>query len=250
MALTLILQKRKKNCEEILSKFREEVCRNANADVAPYAQTLAAEFRTWNKAWEKEIIKTLFLNLYANDVQALRRDLCKLDPPSVLCKLTAHGAAKAKFPQRALLLYCLYGVLPLYHRGDFASIVKICSQGMEPDWGKYEIDGKKHEMDQILSAFKEEICRNPDIDFAPLIVNEYGRMRDENVVSKPIWAGRSVAQERYHESGDVWRERWAPSTHRPRRPAPMPLWGVVFVYRRGFLRYHGDVYVTGAKTLG
>lgn len=178
MALALILHKRIKNCEAILSKFREEVCRNPDADVAPYTQMLGAEFRTWNKAWEKEIIKPLFLNLYANDFQALRRDLCKLDPPSVLCKLTAHGAAKAKFPQRALLLYCLYGVLSLYHRGDFASIVKICSQGMEPDWGKCEIDEKKHEMDQILPAFKEEISRNPDIDFVPLIVNEYRRMRE------------------------------------------------------------------------
>lgn len=59
MALALILHKRIKNCEAILSKFREEVCRNPDADVAPYTQMLGAEFRTWNKAWEKEIIKLL-----------------------------------------------------------------------------------------------------------------------------------------------------------------------------------------------
>ena len=66
MALALILHKRIKNCEAILSKFREEVCRNPDADVAPYAQTLEAEMRKSNKEREKKSIIKKLMKQYAH----------------------------------------------------------------------------------------------------------------------------------------------------------------------------------------
>lgn len=169
-------QRREKKCEVILSKLKEEVLRNPyanpNADVIPYTQMFAAEFRKWNTAREKEIIRTLFLHLYERDVQSLRRDLCKLEPQQVLCKLKASDTAKARFPKRAQLLNGLYGVISLYNGDgeDFSSILEFCGQGIKFGWRKDEIIETLDEIVQIeqtLYDFKEEVCRNPDADFSP-----------------------------------------------------------------------------------
>lgn len=69
------------------------------------------------KEREQSVIKALFLCLYAQDAQSLKRDLSKL---KVL------GTAKATPSQRAALLRCLYGVVALYVQDDFSGIVKMC----------------------------------------------------------------------------------------------------------------------------
>ncbi len=161
MALIQTCQK----CEAFLSKFKEEICRNPNADVTPYTQMLAAEFRKWNKAHEKELINTLFLNLYARDGASLRRDLCKLEPRRVLCKLKALDTAKDRFPRRGLLMGYLDHVLYLRIGEDFSWIIAGSDRAIELERKKYEIDRRKYEIEQILSKFKEEICRNPNADF-------------------------------------------------------------------------------------
>lgn len=64
--------------EILLSKFKEEVCRDPDADFTSSIQTVAAEFRKMEAEREQGVINTLFLNLYALDAHSLRRDLSKL----------------------------------------------------------------------------------------------------------------------------------------------------------------------------
>ncbi len=170
MSLTMFWQKQEKKCAAILLKFKDEVCRNPYTDVTPYTRMLAAEFRKWNNAHEKKLIYTLLLNLYAQDVQSLRRDLCKLEPHGVLCKLKAPGTAKSKFPQRARLFQSLYGVAALYIRGREFEALSPLIESVD-DWKKYQIH-KKYEIEKILyekiemllSVFEEKVCCDPDTD--------------------------------------------------------------------------------------
>ncbi len=176
-------------CKVFLSKCKEEVCLNPDADVTPYTHMLADEFRKWNRAWEKGFISTLFLELYEQVAQPLRRDLCKLEPRKVLCELKALDTAKDRFPRREFLTGCLLqqrglvflirqGMLSPYLGGDFTVCgqVEIDQIRQEIDRGKYEIDRRKYDIDLILSEFKEEVCRDPDTDVTPFsdrLVHEY-----------------------------------------------------------------------------
>ena len=87
--------------ETLLGEFKEEVCRNPDADLAPYA----AELRKMAKNREKTLIRTLMLNLYAMDTQSLMRDLAKL---------AALGTAQAPRSQRFAMLHAFMGVASLY----------------------------------------------------------------------------------------------------------------------------------------
>ncbi len=191
MALIRTCQK----CEVFLSKFKEEICCNPYTDVTPYTQMLAAEFRKWHKAREKEIINTLFLNLYAQDVRSLRRDLCQLEPQKVLDKIKAADTAKARFPQRALLLGRLYGTLSLYLGEDLSWLIDLCERANEVEniayeivQEKYEIDWKKYKIEFILSDFKEAVCAKSYVDFniyTDMLVYEYDML--ETVCEKRIF---------------------------------------------------------------
>jgi len=168
-----------------LLKFKRDICRNPDTDVTPYTHMLAAEFRKWNKALEREFISDLFLELYAQDTQSLRRDLCKLEPREVLCKLRALDTAKARSPQCTLLTGCLKGaILPQ----TFSWIIEVWSRDEidqirhKTDWEKYEIDRKKYDYEQILSEFKGAIRCNlsPVADILGVFINslvqEYNKM--------------------------------------------------------------------------
>ena len=97
--------------ETLLGEFKEEVCRNPDADLAPYA----AEFRRMAKEQEKALIRTLMLNLYAQDTQSLMRDLAKL---------AALGTAQAPpSHQRAAMLHAFMGVASLYF--DFSELLAM-----------------------------------------------------------------------------------------------------------------------------
>ncbi len=158
-------------CDGILLKVKDGVCHDPDVDLAPYAQTLADEFEKRNRAWEKRFIGTLFLKLYEWDAQSLRRDLCRLDPWSVLCKLEALDAAKDKFPQRIPLLnHYLYRELSFnssfYLRKDaFSFIEELCSSSAER--GGAAKQKRLENILEILSKFKEEVCCNPDAEFVP-----------------------------------------------------------------------------------
>lgn len=182
MALIRTCQK----CDVFLEKFKEEIRLNPYTDVTPYTQLLANDFKKWNKAFEKRVINTLFLNLYAQDVKSLKRDLCKLEPQKVLDEIQARDTAKAKFPQRALLLGCLYNTLSLYIpdvSSYIARIIAQCEQFSEIEQIKYEliqekykIDQRKYEIELILLELKEELCHNPNANisaYSDKLVCEY-----------------------------------------------------------------------------
>lgn len=103
----------------LLSKFKEEVCRDPDADFTPAIQTLAAEFREMERKRERNVVNSLFLNLYALDAYSLRRDLSKL---AVL------GSAKATPSQRVALLRCLYGTVSLFIQDDFSGLIEMCEE--------------------------------------------------------------------------------------------------------------------------
>lgn len=172
-------------CKMFLLKFKREICRNPDTDVTPYTHMLAVEFRKWNDALEKEFIGDFFLELYAQDAQSLKRDLCELEPRDVLCKLMALNTAKARFPERGLLTGCIQGaILPQ----EFSRLIEVWSRvGVdqirhETDLAKYEIDRRKYDYEQILLEFKKEICRNsrPVVDIFEEYINnlaqEYSKM--------------------------------------------------------------------------
>ncbi len=172
--------------EVILSKFREEVCHNPDADIAPYTQMLVEAFRERKGTWERTVIGTLFLNLYGMDVQSLRTDLCKLEQWRAFCNLEESDAEKDKFPQRIRLLKCLYKTvsfsLSFYLGKDFLSFIEDFSSISAVCDGAVEVDRETFEM--ILSEFKEEVCHNPDTDVIPYIqklVAEYNMMEAARV---------------------------------------------------------------------
>lgn len=178
MAMILIWQRRREKCEAILSKCKEEICRNPYADLVPYTRMIAAAFQKWKKAEEKSMISALFLELYAQDAQALRRDLCRLDPQSVLGRLKTLDTAKTKFPGRTRLLHCLYDTLAFYikftykYEGDFSSVIAACGQGAEMDWKKYKMGqamNELYEIDRILWDFQREACRDPEADLGQYV---------------------------------------------------------------------------------
>lgn len=181
-------------CEVFLSKFKEEICCNPYTDVTPYTQMLAAEFRKWNKATEREVINRLFLNLYAEDAQALRKDLCQLEPHKVFDKLKELEAKKAKCPQRGRLLGCLYHIVSWYS-GGYSQLIDLCGRVMDAEQikyknvrEKYETENKIYEIELILMDFKEDVIHNPDTDVT-IRANELAELHyqiDSNCVYRVI----------------------------------------------------------------
>lgn len=96
--------------ETLLGEFKEEVCRNPDADLAPYA----AELRKMAKKQEKALVRTLMLNLYAQDTQSLMRDLAKL---------AALGTAQAPRSQRFSMLHAFMEIAFLYF--DFSELLAM-----------------------------------------------------------------------------------------------------------------------------
>ena len=96
--------------ETLLGEFKEEVCQNPETDLAPYA----AELRKMAKKQEKALIRTLMLNLYAQDTQSLMRDLAKL---AVL------GNAQAPRSQRFSMLHAFMEIASLYF--DFPELLAM-----------------------------------------------------------------------------------------------------------------------------
>lgn len=67
---------------------------------------------------EKALIRTLMLNLYAQDTQSLMRDLAKL---------AVMGTAQVQPSQRAAMLHAFISVLSLYV-ADFKEILSMYDQ--------------------------------------------------------------------------------------------------------------------------
>ena len=61
-----------------LSEFKEEVCRNPDADFTQYIQELAAKFIKRENEREKSNIHAMMLSLYEGDTQLLMRDITKV----------------------------------------------------------------------------------------------------------------------------------------------------------------------------
>ena len=96
----------------LVEKIREDVCRNPDANLIPYV----FELREMEKDCEKNLICALMLNLYAQDVKSLKRDLAKI---------ALLGTAEATPSQRAALLHAFMGVAALYFPKLLAMYDKI-----------------------------------------------------------------------------------------------------------------------------
>ena len=94
--------------EMLLSKFKEEVCRDQDADFTSSIQTVAAEFRKMETEREQGVINTLFLNLYALDAHSLRRDL-SIAIIRIAGKCRAGRPRPAVLPQTARRVVAPYG---------------------------------------------------------------------------------------------------------------------------------------------
>ena len=96
----------------LVEKIREDVCRNSGANLIPYV----FELREMEKDCEKNLICALMLNLYAQDVKSLKRDLAKI---------ALLGTTEATPSQRAALLHAFMGVAALYFPKLLAMYDKI-----------------------------------------------------------------------------------------------------------------------------
>ena len=96
----------------LVEKIREDVCRNPDANLIKYV----FQFREMEKDCERNLICALMLNLYAQDVKSLKRDLAKI---------ALLGTAEATPSQRAALLHAFMGVAALYFPKLLAMYDKI-----------------------------------------------------------------------------------------------------------------------------
>ncbi len=98
--------------ESFLSRFRDKVSQNPDA-----VKEFAAELREIEGGHERQILRTLLLELYDGDVDSLKKDLLKSE---------MLGAAKATPTERAVLLRYLYGAVSLYvPPEDFAKFLDM-----------------------------------------------------------------------------------------------------------------------------
>lgn len=116
-----------KEYEIILSKFKEEICREPEADFTPYIRELAAKLSVRTKERGRNVISTLLLNLYGQDTDSLAKDITLL---KIKFKM-AGGPANAAPSQRAELLPYLCEALSPYIREDFPDILKMCEYRMK-----------------------------------------------------------------------------------------------------------------------
>lgn len=105
------------NHERLLSQFKDEVCRNPEADFALSIAALADKFREQETKRVNSAFFLLLLELYEGDIPSLKRDLLKV---------RLLGKAKAKLSQRVSILQCVYGIISLYVEDDFAGIIAKC----------------------------------------------------------------------------------------------------------------------------
>lgn len=103
--------------ERLLSVFKEEVCRNPDADFAPRIAELADQFSKQETKRFNGAFFRLLLELYEGNIPSLKRDLLKTQ---------LLGQAKAPPSQRIAMLQCVYGIISLYIKDDFAGIIAIC----------------------------------------------------------------------------------------------------------------------------
>lgn len=102
-----------------LLEFAEAIRSDPDADPAPRIRALSDMFEKSTTQRVRTVIYTYLLKLYGFDSRSLKRDLAKV---AVL------GAGKAEPSQRAALLRCLYGALPIYIKDNFAEIISLCEQ--------------------------------------------------------------------------------------------------------------------------
>lgn len=101
----------------LLSKFKEDVRKNPDADFTSSIKALASEFRRMENEGQKSLLRVLLLNLYALDTDALRIDLAKL---------AVFGGAPAAPSQRLALLRCLYDVMSFFIQDGFSDLIAMC----------------------------------------------------------------------------------------------------------------------------
>lgn len=90
----------------LLTKFKDDVRSNPNADFSSYIQAFAAELVKAEKRHEKSMVRELLLALYAKNSNSLRQALCRLEMPN------APSCPRAS---RTMLLQSLYdGILSSY----------------------------------------------------------------------------------------------------------------------------------------
>ncbi|NBI09970.1 hypothetical protein D1641_08050 [Colidextribacter sp. OB.20] len=123
MSMSLI----QKKYEAILSKFKEEISSNPDADFTPYTQelmaTLAVELRAREQLGEKRTLNLLLLGLYKGNPKKLKRDITKVMMTGAPKAVTSQTA-----PSPGLLFLNLCRELSLHTKEDFADILAVCDQ--------------------------------------------------------------------------------------------------------------------------
>lgn len=90
---------------------------NPNADVSKYIKELDKELEHWEHHIAQSMLTTFFLNLYQQDVEALKKDFSKI---------IVLGGRDAGKNERVNLLRCLHGALQFYYGEDYSVVMNMC----------------------------------------------------------------------------------------------------------------------------
>lgn len=103
--------------KSVLEKLSGVLRENPDADVSQYIQRLEEKLEYYEHRTARTMLSTFFLNLYQQDVVALKRDFCKV---------IVLGGKEADANERAALLRCLHGALQFYYGDDYSAVMNMC----------------------------------------------------------------------------------------------------------------------------
>lgn len=113
----MLIALKDKSYMAVLEKLCRELKENPDADVSQHINRLDKEMEYWQHHIARAMLTTFFLNLYQQDVVALKRDFSKV---------IVLGGKDAGISERTALLRCLHGALQFYYGDDYSAVMNMC----------------------------------------------------------------------------------------------------------------------------
>lgn len=110
---------RDKKFMAVIDRLCDQLRRDPNGDISGALDELMQEVHFWERNEVRYTLGEFFLNLYQQDVVALKRDYSKV---------VVTGGKSASVEERVELLRCLHGALQFYYGEDYSDIMELCDE--------------------------------------------------------------------------------------------------------------------------
>lgn len=110
---------RDKKFMAVIDRLCDQLRRDPNGDISEALDELMQEVHFWERNEVRYTLGEFFLNLYQQDVVALKRDYSKV---------VVTGGKPASVEERVELLRCLHGALQFYYGEDYSDIMELCDE--------------------------------------------------------------------------------------------------------------------------